>query len=457
MHKENSRIAVLAETPVLKAIVTMALPVMLGMIVQVLYNLVDTFFIGLMNDVSQLAAANLGFPYFMITMAVGSVIGVGASSAISRFLGMKKNKEAGETAGLSMILVVLAGAAFTVFGLIFLEPLLFLLGARGEVLAPTREYLFPLILGASVIMANFSVGVTLRAEGAALETTIGMIAGSIVNIVLDPIMIFTLDMGIAGAAWATIIGNLVGLGCYLWCYKRKSILKLSFGANVWNPDYIRQIFTVGVPAGLNQVLMSVSNIVSNNLAASYGASVLASIGIAAKTNSLGILLLVGLSTGCQPLFGYNYGAKNRKRLVSLLTTGIILAFSLGLVMVGFYTATSRFLVSIFSNNSEVITTGRLVLTAMSSSAPLIGVIMMVMNSLQAFGKALPALILSTGRQGLFYLPLLFTLNALFGLYGFIFAQPVTDVIMAILATLMLVYILKTDPALKKAPGAEAVN
>ena len=125
MHKENSRIAVLAETPVLKAIVTMALPVMLGMIVQVLYNLVDTFFIGLMNDVSQLAAANLGFPYFMITMAVGSVIGVGASSAISRFLGMKKNKEAGETAGLSMILVVLAGAAFTVFGLIFLEPLLF--------------------------------------------------------------------------------------------------------------------------------------------------------------------------------------------------------------------------------------------------------------------------------------------------------------------------------------------
>ncbi|HQL31666.1 MAG TPA: MATE family efflux transporter [Treponemataceae bacterium] len=457
MHKENSRIAVLAETPVLKAIVTMALPVMLGMIVQVLYNLVDTFFIGLMNDVSQLAAANLGFPYFMITMAVGSVIGVGASSAISRFLGMKKNKEAGETAGLSMILVVLAGAAFTVFGLIFLEPLLFLLGARGEVLAPTREYLFPLILGASVIMANFSVGVTLRAEGAALETTIGMIAGSIVNIVLDPIMIFTLDMGIAGAAWATIIGNLVGLGWYLWCYKRKSILKLSFGANVWNPDYIRQIFTVGVPAGLNQVLMSVSNIVSNNLAASYGASVLASIGIAAKTNSLGILLLVGLSTGCQPLFGYNYGAKNRKRLVSLLTTGIILAFSLGLVMVGFYTATSRFLVSIFSNNSEVITTGRLVLTAMSSSAPLIGVIMMVMNSLQAFGKALPALILSTGRQGLFYLPLLFTLNALFGLYGFIFAQPVTDVIMAILATLMLVYILKTDPALKKAPGAEAVN
>ena len=455
MQTNESRIKVLAETPVLKAIYTMALPVMLAMMVQVLYNMVDTFFIGLMNDVNQLAAANLGFPFFMITMATGSVIGVGASSVISRYIGMKKTREAGEIVGLSFMLVLILGMLFTIIGVAFLDPILVLLGARDGVVGPTRDYLLPLILGAVAIMANFSVSVTLRAEGAALDTTIGMIIGSLVNIILDPIMIFACGWGIAGAAWATVIGNLAGLLWYVHCYARKSMLKVSFGRHIWTAEYFREIFSIGIPSGLNQGLMSISSIITNNLAASYGAITLGAMGVASKVNSLAILMLVGLATGCQPLFGYNYGARNKKRLVSILKTAMLCNFIIGAVMLAFYTFTAKYLIRTFSAIPEVVSQGTYILRAISSTAPLIGVIMVIMNSLQAFGKAKPSLILSTGRQGLFYIPLLFILNALFGFNGFIFTQPIVDVIMVVTATLMLRFVIRKDTLLHAGPETPA--
>lgn len=454
MQTNESRVRVLAEAPVPKAIMTMAIPVILAMVVQVLYNMVDTFFIGMMNDVNQLAAANLGFPFFMLAMATGSVIGVGASSVISRYLGMKKTREAGEIVALSFVLVALAGLAFTAAGLLFLEPVLGLLGARGSVLSPTRDYLFPLIVGSIVIMGNFSVGVTLRAEGAAMDTTIGMIIGSLANIVLDPIMIFALGWGIAGAAWATVIGNLAGLLWYLYCYAKKTLVKPAFSRGIWRAEYLRGIFSIGVPSGLNQGLMSVSNIVTNNLAATYGAVTLGAMGVAGKVNSLIILVLVGLASGCQPLFGYNYGARNRKRLVSILKTSMAIAFALGCVMLGAFTLAGRYLIAVFSSIPEVVAQGTYILRAMSCAAPIIGIIMITMNCLQALGKAIPSLILSTGRQGLYYIPLLFTLNALFGFNGFIFTQPIVDVLMVVTATIMLRYVIRKDPVLN---GAESCS
>lgn len=447
MQSSESRIKVLSEEPVLKAILTMALPVMLGMIVQVFYNMVDTFFIGMMNDVNQLAAANLGFPFFMIMMAIGSVVGVGASSVISRYIGMKKMKEAGEIVGLAIFLIVIVGLVVTALSLLLLDPILGLLGARGTVAGPTRDYLLPLVIGTIVIIANYALGITLRAEGAAKYAMIGMILGSVTNIILDPVMIFTCHWGIAGAAWATVIGNLVGLLWYLWCYAENSILKLSFGKHIWRAQYFREIFSIGIPAGINQGLMSISNIITNNLAAAYGATILGAMGVANKVNSIIILILIGLATGCQPLFGYNYGAKNKKRLVAILKTSMLLAFILGTLMLGVFTLAGRHLIAIFSSIPEVIDKGSYILTAISIAAPVIGICMIVMNCLQAIGKAVPALILSTGRQGLYYIPLLFILNALFGFNGFIYTQAIVDVLMVITATLMLRHVIKADPIL----------
>lgn len=447
MNESNSRMRTLAEAPVLRAIFTMAMPVMLGMIVQVLYNLVDTFFIGMMGNVNQLAAANVGFPLFMIMMAVGSIIGVGASSVISRYLGMKKAREAGEIIGLSAYLVVAIAAVFTAALLIFFNPVITLLGAKGNVVVPTGEYLFPLIAGSAVIMANFAFGVTLRAEGAAMQTMAGMLIGSVVNIILDPVMIFACGLGIAGAAWATVIGNLAGLLWYVRCYAKTSVLKVTFGSHVWNAEYLREIFSIGIPSGINQGLMSVAGIFSNNLVALYGVSSLAAIGIAQKVNSMVILLLVGLATGCQPLIGYNYGARNKKRLVSVLKTSMGIAAILGTTMLGIFALTGRLIISLFTSDPTVIDQGRYILTALSSAAPIIGIIMIVMNCLQAIGKPIPSLILSTGRQGLYYIPILFLLNALFGFDGLVWTQPIVDVLMVITATIMLAHVIRTDPIL----------
>jgi putative MATE family efflux protein len=449
MQTKESRIEVLAETPPLKAILAMAIPVILGMIVQVLYNMVDTFFVGKLNDVNQLAAANVSFPFFMIMMGFGGIIGVGAASVISRYLGMKKTREAGEIVGLAFILVVAVGIVVTALSLAFLEPILSLIGARGDVVPPTRAYLVPLILGSTAIMGNFTLGVMIRAEGGAVNAMRGMIIGSVVNIILNPIMIFTFGWGIAGSAWATVTANAVGILWYLWCYARASILKISFGRHIWRSAYFREIFSIGIPSGINQGLMSLAVIIANNLATEYGAAVLAAMGIASKVNSLIILMLIGLATGCQPLFGYNYGAGNRARLVSILKTSMALGVGMGAVLFGAFVLTDRWLISAFSAIPEVVDQGSFILIAMACSAPAVGVIMIVMNCLQAIGKAIPSLILSAGRQGVFYIPLLFALNGLFGFHGLVFTQPIVDFLMAIVATLMLRFVVRTDSTLRK--------
>ncbi len=444
MHTQESRIHILAEAPVVKAIFTMALPVMFGMIVQVVYNMVDTFFIGKMNDVNQLAAAGIGFPIFMFLMAYGGVAGVGAASIISRFIGMKKMREAGEVVSLSLVLIVLMAVVLTVAGLAFLDPLISVFGASGDVIIPTKQYLFPLIIGSVFILANYSLSIILRAEGAALPAMKGMLIGTVINIILNPVMIFVFGWGIAGSAWATVVGNLAGLLYYLSCYAGKSILKLSFGIHLFRSDYFRGIFSIGVPSGLNMGLMSAASIITNNLAAFYGATVLAAMGISVRVSSLFILLLVGLAVGCQPLVGYNYGAKNALRLKQIIKTSMVIAVILGTFLLVIFLVFGKYTIAVFTNIPDVIEKGTFILRAMSLSAPIVGVIMICMNSLQALGKALPSLILSTGRQGLFYIPILFLLNHFFGFNGLIFTQAIVDVLMCVTATIMLKHVLKTD-------------
>lgn len=448
MTEHDSRIRVLAEEPVLKAIMTMAIPVMLGMFVQVFYNMVDTFFIGKLNDVDQLAAASIGFPFFMLMMAIGGVLGVGTSSVVSRYLGMKKMKEAGEAVSLSLILILAAGIIVTAITASAIDPVVAMIGAKGSVAGPTKDYLLPLMISSIVIIGNFAVGIILRSEGAAMQAMTGMMVGTVVNIVLDPVMIFVFDMKIAGAAWATVIGNLAGLIYYLSCYFGKSIIKIKFTRNIFRLDYFREILSIGIPSGLNQALMSVAGIFLNNLAAGYGPVILAAMGVSQRLSSLIILLLIGLATGCQPLYGYNYGAKNKKRLISILKTSMALGVGIGSVLLAVFTIFGKPAIAVFTSIPEVVAEGVFILRAMTIAAPIIGINMICMNSLQAFGKAMPSLIISAGRQGLFYIPLLFTLNALFGYHGLVFTQAIVEVLTAIAASLMLRHVLRTDEHLR---------
>jgi len=452
MANNEARIKILGEDPVVTAILKMSLPVMMGMIIQVLYNMVDTFFIGRMNDVNQLAAASLGFPVFMLFMSVGGVIGTGASSLISRYIGMKKIKEAGEIVALSVILNLAFAVVVTLLGLAFIDPLVRLLGATGGVFDATKDYLVPLIAGSAIILGNFSFGMILRAEGAAMRAMTGMIIGTVVNIILDPIMIFAMGLGIRGAAIATVIGNLVGLVWYLGSYAGHSLLTPVFDRACLKTANLRDVLVIGLPSGLNQGLMSVAGIVTNNLASAYGADALGGMGVSQRIFSIVILLLIGLAVGTQPLVGYNYGAKNRARVLAILKTGMIMAVSLGTALFVLMRLVGKPMVSAFTDLPEVVARGDWVLFAVSCSAPIIGVIMITMNSLQALGKARPSLLLSTGRQGLFYIPIVFLLNTLFGFNGLVFTQPLVDIFTAALAVVILRHTIRHDPILgKKAP------
>ncbi|MBN2811243.1 MAG: MATE family efflux transporter, partial [Spirochaetales bacterium] len=329
-----------------------------------------------------------------------------------------------------------------------IDPVVAMIGAKGSVAGPTKDYLLPLMISSIVIIGNFAVGIILRSEGAAMQAMTGMMVGTVVNIVLDPVMIFVFDMKIAGAAWATVIGNLAGLIYYLSCYFGKSIIKIKFTRNIFRLDYFREILSIGIPSGLNQALMSVAGIFLNNLAAGYGPVILAAMGVSQRLSSLIILLLIGLATGCQPLYGYNYGAKNKKRLISILKTSMTLGVGIGSVLLAVFTIFGKPAIAVFTSIPEVVAEGVFILRAMTIAAPIIGINMICMNSLQAFGKAMPSLIISAGRQGLFYIPLLFTLNALFGYHGLVFTQAIVEVLTAIAASLMLRHVLRTDEHLR---------
>ncbi len=437
----DKRIKILGQAPVTQAILKMSLPVVMGMMVQVLYNLVDTFFIGKLGDANQLAAANLTTPLFMIMMAIAGIIGTGASSYISRSLGENDYDRANKTLSTGLAIVVVLSALVTILGLVFLTPLMKALGASEQVLPFASDYCFVLFLGSALIMCNFTMGQLLRSEGAAMPSMVGMAVGTVVNTILDPVFIFGFDMGMRGAAIATVIGNAVGFMYYITYYlSGKPILKLSihnvsFDKKIWG-----QIWGIGTPASISQLLMSISMIILNNLAATYGDIVVAGMGVANKIMTIGTFVFMGFAGGCQPLVGFNYGAKNYKRVNEIIKKGILITAGVGVTLFALFSIFANGLIRIFANDmSEVISQGTVILRALAWSLIVLGPQMLANTTVQAFGKAKASLFLSVSRQGVFFIPLLFLFNRLFAFGGLVYAQPVTDVVTLALA----LFVLKT--------------
>ncbi|MDD4200735.1 MAG: MATE family efflux transporter, partial [Eubacteriales bacterium] len=315
---QNKQTELMSNTPVAKAIFKMSIPVVLGMMVQVLYNLVDTFFIGKLNDPNQLAAANITTPIFMLMMAIATIVSTGAASYISRCLGQKDNQSANRTLSTGVAISTGLGILMMAAGLIFLKPFITLLGATEAVYPYAFSYASVMFIGTLPVMLNYIGGQLLRSEGAVMPSIIGMMIGTVVNVILDPIFIFGFDMGIEGAAIATVLGNVAALGYYMFYYlSGKSLVKfklkfISGDKKIWG-----QTFGIGIPAALSQFLMSGALIVCNNLAKPYGENAVAGMGVAAKLMYIGTFIFMGFAAGCQPLVGYNYGAKNFSRVKAI--------------------------------------------------------------------------------------------------------------------------------------------
>ena len=429
-NKEDKRIYILSREKPAKAVVKLGVPLIAGMFIMVLYNLVDTYFIGLMRDDYQLAAVNLAYPVMMIMIALSNMIGTGASSLIARSLGAGDNEKADHTVTVGFVLTVINSAVVAALGLILLSPIVKGLGAQENTFGYTRQYVQVILAGSLFTMGNYTFGQLLRSEGSVKQSVAGMIAGTLVNIVLDPIFIFALGLEIRGAAIATILGNAAGMCVSLWFYMSgKTLLKPSFSYILPTAEILREIFWVGVPATLETLLTSAAYIVNNNLAVGYGELTVAAMGIAQKILSLGNYVYQGFAAGTQPIMGYNYGARSYRRMIDVLKAGVMVVSATELCIMAVYGIFAPSLIGIFTDSAEVIATGSRVLRTIMWILPFVGSTSMSRMSFQAMGKPQYAFGITLMRQLILYVPLLLILNKLFGFGGMIWAQPVTEVVM----------------------------
>ena len=442
---EERRIYILREEKPAKAVVKLGVPLIAGMFIMVLYNLVDTYFIGLMRDDYQLAAVNLAYPVMMISIAISNMIGTGASSLIARSLGAGDREKADHTVTAGFVLTVVNSVIVAVLGLSLLGPIVTGLGAQANTFDYTRQYVQVILAGSLFTMGNYTFGQLLRSEGSVMQSVAGMIAGTIVNIMLDPIFIFGLGLEIRGAAIATILGNAAGMCVSLWFYLGgKTLLSPSFKYVRPTAEILKEIFWVGVPATLETLLTSAAYIVNNNLAVGYGELTVAAMGIAQKILSLGNYVYQGFAAGTQPIMGYNYGAKNYRRMIDVLKAGVMVCSGTELCIMAVYGVFAPQLIGIFTDSAEVIATGSRVLRTIMCILPFVGAVSMSRISFQAMGKPQFAFAITLVRQLFLYVPLLLILNRVFGFGGIIWAQPVTEFIMMTVSLTLLYRVIKVQ-------------
>ena len=427
---DDKRIRLLRDENPAKAIVRLGVPLIAGMFIMVLYNLVDTYFIGLMKDDYQLAAVNLAYPVMMVSIAVSNMTGSGASSLIARSLGAGDQEKADHTVTSAFLLTVVSSLIVTLAGLLFLPQIVTGLGAKDNAYDYTMQYVQILLIGSIFTMGSYTFGQLLRSEGSVKQSIAGMIAGTVTNIVLDPVFIFTLGMRIRGAAIATILGNAVSMAISLSFYLRgKTLLRPQLRYLRPTGEILGEIFWVGMPATLETLLTSAAFIVNNNLAAAYGELTVAAMGVAQKILSLGNYVYQGFAAGTQPIMGYNYGAKNFTRMMDVLKSGVLIVSGTeGCIMLvcGVFAAP---LIDVFADKPETVAIGTQVLRALMWILPFVGATSMCRMSFQAMGKPQFAFVITLVRQLILYVPLLLILNHTFGFSGMIWAQPLTEVIM----------------------------
>ncbi|HOH78917.1 MAG TPA: MATE family efflux transporter [Candidatus Cloacimonadota bacterium] len=425
MKKE--KLYVLEQMPITRSIIHLALPSVLSMLVNILYNLTDTFFIGKLNDPYQVAAVSISLPLFTFQMAIAGIFGNGGGSYLSRLLGKKQYQEAHETATTAIFSSAASSILLAVLGILSIPLFLKAVGASGMVKAPAYDYMFIILLGTPFIMLKFTLVQLLRAEGAAKAAMAGLFIGTGVNIILDPLFIFVFKMGVTGAAVATVIGQGLGASFYLYYYlSGRSLASPGLKYLCFKLETYRQILYIGIPASLSQIMMSIGNTISYKLAADYGDHAVAALGVAARVFSIPIFVFIGISVGVQALIGYNYGARNYPRMKKAIRTSITISLWLGAFFTLMFALFPAQLITAFIKDVKIMELGTVILEAYVFAIPMAAIGMILMASLQAMGKALPALIVALSRQGIAYIPLIYLLTRLYGFEGLVFALPLAD-------------------------------
>lgn len=441
---DKNRLYILGEMYVPKAILQLAVPTVLSMVVQILYNLTDTFFVGKLNDPYQVAAVTISLPIFMMQMALSGIFGNGAASYISRLLGEKNYEGARQTATIAWFSTAIISILVTTVGIIFLPNILKASGASANSYGFAKAYMQIIFAGSIISMLNFTTSQMVRAEGAAKYALMGMLLGTGTNIILDPVFILLMHMGVKGAAIATVIGNGVGFCYYVSYYWRgKSLAKPALKYLTLKWSILKEILKIGFPSSLSQFMMSVGNAISYNIASGYGDNTVAAMGIAMRVFTIPIFIFIGLAIGVQPLIGYSYGAGNKLRLKHVLNTAIVYALAISSVFTILFILFSKYTMVLFIKNPEVVKIGSDMLRVYTIAIIFAAVQMQFGSALQAMGKGMASFILSISRMGLIYIPAIILLNKFFGFHGMIYALPLTDVVTTVLAFVFIYKILIT--------------
>lgn len=440
---ENRNQKIFSEMPVKNAVFKMAVPSVVSSLVLVIYNMADTFFVGQTHNAFQVAAVSLTNPVFVMFMAFANLLGIGGSTAVSIFLGERKKIQAKRTASFCCYASIILGIVSGILIIIFMNPLLKVLGSSENTYQFSKDYLFYIALGAPFIFFANTFGHTVRGEGAASASMIGGMIGTVVNIIFDPVFILIFNMGTAGAAIATVLGNIFGCVYYIYYFKRKShFLSINFKDFYFLGKAARKTVALGIPAGVNSALMSGSNIVLNNKLVSYGDAPVAAMGVAIKVYLLIVFIHMGIANGIQPLLGYCFGAKKKERFIKIFNFSGFLTILIGTVLTAVYIIFSSEIIEFFINDREVVEYGKKMLIATSASGPILGILFLCINSMQAVERPFPATLVSICRQGFIFILLLYVLDKIFGLNGINFTQAAADYISIILSMILLKLSLK---------------
>lgn len=434
--------------PVAKAIFKLTIPMMISSIISIVYNLSDTYFVGMINDPVQNAAVTLVGPAMVLFFAVTNLFGIGASSLMSRKLGEKNYDDVKRASVTGLYLGFLCALVISLITLVFNPAVLKILGTSDITYSVTKKYLFWTVgLGAVPGIMNILFSFIIRAEGRALQASVGAMSGCILNIILDPFFIlpFGLNLGAAGAGLATFISNTFAC-CYylilLFVIRKKTLVSINPKYFSVRADILKDIFVVGIPGVFQNVLNVLGMTILNNIAIGYGTDVIASMGIVGKINQIPVQVIFGFSQGIMPLIGYNYASKNTVRVKEVIRKEFMIIMGLLAIIICTFVLGGRPIVRMFMDNDTIVNIGSKFLMASAIGFPFLSLDFVTVGISQSFGMGKVALIFSFLRKLFLEIPFIFLLSNVFGMYGLAFTSTTTEVIMSIIAAFVLRKLIK---------------
>lgn len=435
MDKKESKIKMLNEGDITKVLFKLGIPVIIGMLVTSFYNVVDAMFVGGLGT-SQMGAVSIAYPIAQLIIGLGMTFGSGSASYISRLLGEKNNKQANRTASTALFTSIIVGLITIMLIMCFLDKVLVFLGATETILPYAKEFAIIYIPGSILNVINVTMNNISASEGATKISMASMLTGAILNIILEPIFIYTFQWGIKGSAIATVVAQGVTTVLYVWyIFSGKSNLHISIKRFSIDKTIYVQILKIGIPTLLFQLLSSVSMGLINTASSHYGDSAVAAMGIVTRVLALGSYVIFGYAKGFQPVAGFSFGSKNYKRLKEAIAVSLKWSTVFCAVTEIIFLVFSKQIIGLFSKDASVIAIGSSALKANSTTFVLFGFQYIYTTLFLALGEAFKGTILSIARQGIFFIPVILVMPSILGLNGIIFTQPVVDIMTTILTVI----------------------